>query len=171
MSLEDGTLQDCTLQADERLEGLHPLDAALRLLLELSAWGGCGASTGMLTQGDWEPYAAGISAAAGSVLLWVTFAVPDDPSRSGRGVPVPIDGRVRLALELLVLAGPAALLIAVGGAALWWGFAQLVLVVAHHLFSFRRWRWLVSQRRPAPGYSRAAPCVSYPWLSSSTVGA
>ncbi|MFW9794532.1 MAG: YrdB family protein, partial [Candidatus Thorarchaeota archaeon] len=35
-------------------------------------------------------------------ILWGTFAVPDDPSRSG-GAPVPVPGLVRLILELLIL--------------------------------------------------------------------
>ena len=47
---------------------------------------------------------AGLGLPAIAAAAWVTFAVPGDPSRSGRA-PVPVPGWVRLLLELAVFLG------------------------------------------------------------------
>lgn len=79
-----------------------------------------------------------------AAALWGTFAVPDDPSRSG-SAPVAVSGMVRLGLE----AGLSA-------AALWAlrdpGFSRLSVifataVIGHYLLSYDRVRWLIRQER------------------------
>ena len=42
---------------------------------------------------------AGIGGPVIAAAVWATFAVPEDPSRSGKA-PVPVRGVVRLVLEL-----------------------------------------------------------------------
>lgn len=87
-------------------------------------------------------YLAGWGAAAIVALLWVTFAVHGDPSRSGRA-PVPVPGVARLALELAVFLAGAAALFAMRT---WpWLAAFLVGLVVHHLGTLPRLGWLVRQ--------------------------
>jgi hypothetical protein len=120
---------------------------ALRFGLELGS---------LITVGLWaRGLASGVLsvvAAIGAPLLlatlWGTFAVPDDPSRSG-AAPVPVPGVLRLILELMVFgAGTAALAARVG----WVGFAIfVVLLLIHHLGTTERINWLLrqeSKKRP-----------------------
>ncbi|GAA4892990.1 uncharacterized protein DUF2568 [Stackebrandtia albiflava] len=121
---------------------LHPAMLGVRFLLEMAAfasyvvYGLCGLS------GPWSlVVAVGLPIAA--AVVWGTFAVPDDPSRSGRA-PVPVPGAVRLAVELVVLAG--------GPVALWaarlplWGLGFAVVLVAYLLLARDRVAWLLSRR-------------------------
>jgi len=66
---------------------LHPISLALRFLLELAA---------LIALGLWGAHQAGIALAlalpATAAALWGIFAVPGDPSRSGKA-PVPVSGR------------------------------------------------------------------------------
>ena len=78
--------------------GSHPINLASPFLLEIAAllifglWG-WGQSEGVLR----FIFALGVPLLA--AVLWGTFAVPDDPSRSGKA-PIPIPGAIRLVLEL-----------------------------------------------------------------------
>ena len=80
----------------------HPINLAVRLLLEFAAlaamayWGWRQAD-GVLR------FVLAIGIPLVAAALWGTFAVPDDPSRSGKA-PVPVSGIVRLALELAFFA-------------------------------------------------------------------
>jgi hypothetical protein len=75
-------------------------NSVLRLGLELGALGSMGYWGSR--QGDgWMSYALAIGIPLAAAVAWGTFAVPDDPSRSG-GAPVPVPGAVRLALEFTV---------------------------------------------------------------------
>ena len=79
--------------------GGHPVNLLFRFLLELTV-------LGVVAIWSWKS----IESWAGMVLafvipfvmavIWGTFAVPDDPSRSGKA-PVPTPGALRLLLELL----------------------------------------------------------------------
>ncbi|WP_292315447.1 YrdB family protein [Mesorhizobium sp.] len=71
-----------------------------------------------------------------AAALWGTFAVPDDPSRSGRA-PVPVPGAARLALELVILFGGAAGFYLVGHAAA--GIVMALLIALSYAFSLDRW--------------------------------
>lgn len=76
---------------------------------------------------------------AGAVL-WGTFAVPGDRSRSGEA-PVPVNGRVRLLVEFLLLGGA-------GVAWFWTGppsiaIVYAVLTVVHYVLSWDRLGWLI----------------------------
>ncbi len=76
-------------------------------------------------------------------ILWGTFSVPDDPSRSG-GAPVPVPGALRLALELAIF-----------GFATWglystravsWSLILGGLVALHYALSYDRIAWLIRAR-------------------------
>ncbi len=74
--------------------GSHSLNLALRFLLELAALGAMGYWGWTQHEGPvrWR-WAIGLPLVA--AVLWGTFAVPNDPSRSGQA-PVPIPGILRL---------------------------------------------------------------------------
>ena len=76
----------------------------------------------------------------GAMALWGVFAIPDDPSRSGRTV-VRTPGPVRLLLELGLFAAGV-------GVLLWAGLPQFaaalgVGVVIHYLAWPARIRWMM----------------------------
>lgn len=75
-------------------------------------------------------------------IVWGAFAVPDDPSRSGR-VPIPVPGVVRLVLELANFAFAAWALYALGQPVL--GLVLALLVIVHYILSYDRITWLVHQ--------------------------
>jgi hypothetical protein len=114
---------------------------ALRFALELGSLIAVGVWARSLASG-----ALGVVAMIGAPLLlailWGTFAVPDDPSRSGHA-PVAVPGMLRLSLELLVFGAGAAALAARGG---WAWFAVFVgLLLVHHLGTTERLSWLLRQ--------------------------
>ena len=109
----------------------------LAALFAFGAWG-FGASEGALR------YVLAVLAPLVAAGVWGTFAVPGDPSRSGRA-PVPIAGALRLLLEAAFF-----------GCALWatWrlGKRTLAIVAAgllalHYAASHERVVWLLKRRR------------------------
>lgn len=121
--------------------GTNPINLGLRFLLELVAlyafgrWG-WNQSTG------WMRFVLVIGLPLLAMVLWGTFAVIDDPSRSGKA-PVPVAGSIRLILELAFFA-----------AATWcfytsgipkWGMIFGVVVFVHYLISYDRIAWLLKQ--------------------------
>jgi hypothetical protein len=77
-----------------------------------------------------------------AAVLWGTFAVPDDPSRSGKA-PVPVPGIVRLALELAFFAFATWALYDLEFTG--WSWALGVVVLIHYIVSYDRIQWLVSK--------------------------
>ncbi|RUX31285.1 DUF2568 domain-containing protein [Mesorhizobium sp. M2A.F.Ca.ET.042.01.1.1] len=113
----------------------------LRFLLELAALLGLGMAGWSLSEGWWRwPFALALPLVAAA--LWGTFAVPNDPSRSGRA-PVPVPGAARLALELVILFGGAAGFYLVGHAAA--GTVMALLIALSYAFSLDRLGWLLRQ--------------------------
>jgi hypothetical protein len=121
--------------------GSHPINLAIRFLLELSALAAMGVWGWRQAQG-WVRFllAAGIPIVA--AVVWGTFAVPDDPSRSG-AAPVAVPGLVRLAIELVVFAFATWALCDLGTARLCW--AMGVIVAVHYISSYDRIRWLMKR--------------------------
>ncbi len=123
--------------------GSHPLNLAVRFLLEVAA---------LVTLGvwGWRQSAGGLRflLAPGlpflAAVVWGIFAVPDDPSRSGNA-PVPVPGVIRLVLELFVFGSAAWALFHMGYA----GFSIILAVVtaAHYAVSYDRVLWLLSGKR------------------------
>jgi len=121
--------------------GSHPLNLALRFLLEviallsLGSWA-WGAST------RWYRYPLAIGLPLLVATIWGVFAVPDDPSRSGKA-PIPTKGSIRLGMELLFFCSAAYALGSMGFIKLSWIFTGTV--VLHYTASYDRIRWLLKQ--------------------------
>ena len=121
----------------------HPINLALRFLLELAAlgamaWWGYSRGSG----GARLLLAAAIPLAA--AVAWGVFAVPGDPSRSG-SAPVPIPGTLRLGLEICFFSFAVWCLSSIHHPAL----AILLgsIMATHYAISYDRMRWLVRARR------------------------
>lgn len=120
---------------------MRPGNLALRFVVELSALVGLGVGGWALGGGLGVAGAATFPLAA--MAAWGTFAVPDDPSRSG-GAPVPVPGVVRLLVEAVVI----------GGGCVGWATGGLpvvatvlaVLTVVHYGIAWPRLTWLVAVR-------------------------
>jgi len=114
----------------------------LRFVLELAAFAGFAIL-------GWELGGSGLPAVLLSIVsflvaatAWGMFAVPGDPSRSGKA-PVPVPGVLRLVIELAVFLGGAAAFTLRGQ----WVVTALLCaaLVVHLTFSVPRLRWLVRQ--------------------------
>lgn len=121
--------------------GSHPLNLALRFLLEIAALVAIGYWGFSQHAGVWR-FLIGVGGPVIAAAVWATFAVPDDPSRSGRA-PVPVPGVLRLVLELCLF-----------GFAVWAfhdaGNLLLALIMAsitiiHYALSYDRVAWLIRQ--------------------------
>jgi hypothetical protein len=74
-------------------------------------------------------------------VVWGIFAVPDDPSRSGKA-PVSVPGSLRLVLETLIFGLAGSALIA--SDVIIPGVLFIVLVIIHYALSWDRIKWLTS---------------------------
>lgn len=119
--------------------GSHPVNLAFRLLLEIAAYIAMGYWGWTQHEGVWR-YVWAIGLPLGWAILWGTFAVPEDPSRSGKA-PIPVPGWARLLLELAYFATAAWALFASGLDQL--GLAFGVLVLIHYALSYDRILWLL----------------------------
>jgi len=77
-----------------------------------------------------------------AAILWGTFAVRDDPSRSGKA-SVPIPGVIRLLLELTFFALAVGALFAADATTFGWLLGSAVFI--HYAISYDRIRWLLGQ--------------------------
>jgi len=119
----------------------HPVNLIIRFLLEVAA---------LVAIGFWgwkqDVVAARILLAVGlpllAAVLWGTFAVPEDPSRSGRA-PVPVPGKVRLTLELVFFGIATWMLWDVGNHNL--AIVLGLTTAVHYMVSFDRIQWLVKR--------------------------
>lgn len=114
---------------------------ALRFGLELAALAALGLAAWTLTSGPLR-WVAAVALPLVAVAAWGVFNVVGDPSRSG-AAPIEVSGWVRLSLELLILGGGAAALIASGQRGL--GAALALLIVVQYATSLPRVRWLLEQ--------------------------
>ena len=130
----------------------HPLNLALRFLLELAALAFMAACGWQLTDSLLPRLAAVVALPALAASVWGIFAVPADPSRSGKA-PVPVSGVIRIVLELAFFGFAVWSLstFAVPMLSLLFG----VLVLLHYVASYDRIKWLLRSkgRSGAPGDS------------------
>ncbi len=120
--------------------GSHPLNLAVRFLLEIAALVGAG-----LYGWRFDPPQRFILAALLPLLMaaaWGIFAVQGDPSRSGRA-PVPVPGWLRLMIELAVL-GFGVWAVAQSGYQTVAAVMGLVVII-HYALSYDRLKWLLSR--------------------------
>jgi hypothetical protein len=121
--------------------GSHPANLALRFLLELVALLALG-WWGLSLADNWLRFVLAVLFSAVAATIWGTFAVPDDPSRSGEA-PVVVRGWIRLGLELIVFGGAVIGLASVGRGS--FAAVFLVVVVVHYLLSIDRISWLLER--------------------------
>lgn len=114
------------------------LNASLRLMLELFALVVYGVWGWRQVEG-WPAYLLAGAVPLAAAGLWGVFAVPGDPSRSGRA-PVPVPGWLRLILELTLFALAGAALINLGAPLT--GTIFSLLVIVHYGLAWERIRWL-----------------------------
>jgi hypothetical protein len=121
--------------------GSHPINLATRFVLEI---------TGLIALGwmGWHygngvyKYVLAIGIPVVAAVLWGTFAVPDDPSRSGEAV-VQVPGSIRLILEFVFFAAATWSLYATGATTYGWIYGIVVLI--HYVVSYDRVLWLIHQ--------------------------
>jgi hypothetical protein len=120
----------------------NPVTLAIRFFLELASFVAFGFSAWHLAPGGLRWLAALVLPAA-VAAAWGVFAVPGDPSRSGRA-PVPTPGPVRLLLELSVFFGSAVALAAAHVPTIATSYA--IILVVYHITAYARIRWLLIGR-------------------------
>ena len=113
----------------------------VRFLLEVIALVSIGVWSWRQTD-HWSRYLLAIAIPVILAVIWGTFAVPDDPSRSGNAL-VPVSGWIRLVLEFSIF-----------GLAAWslssmslpkWSLLFVIIVVIHYMVSYDRITWLLNQ--------------------------
>lgn len=119
----------------------NPVNLAVRFLLELAAlaamaYWGWSQHSGPLR----FLFAIGVPVLA--AILWFGFAVPEDPSRSGKA-PVPVPGTVRIVLELAIFGFAAWALYDAGKPTV--GIILAIAVIIHYAVSYDRLAWLVGR--------------------------
>ena len=119
--------------------GSHPLNLALRFLLELVALGAIGYWGWTQHEGP-ERWLWSIGVPLVAAVLWGTFAVPNDPSRSGQA-PVPTPGIFRLLLELAIFTVATIAFVASQRVSAGWVLAATTLF--HYAISYDRILWLL----------------------------
>jgi len=112
---------------------------ALRFLLEIGALVGLALAAWTVASGPGR-WAAVTLVPITAAVIWGVFNVLDDPSRSG-AAPVEVDGWVRLAIEVAILAAGAGSFALAGRWEI--GAVLTVLVAAHYIASLSRIEWLV----------------------------
>ena len=119
----------------------HPLNLAFRFILELAALFAMG-FWGWTQHQGFSRFLWTIGLPLIFAILWGTFAVPDDPSRSG-SAPVAVPGFLRLLLELIIFAIGVWCFFAAGQST--WGWVLGAAVLLHYILSYDRILWLLRQ--------------------------
>ena len=122
--------------------GSHPLNLALRFLLEVAALLAIGYWGFDQHSGGWR-FIVGIGGPVIAAAIWAAFAVPKDPSRSGKA-PVPIPGVLRLVLELSLFGFAVWALYDAGSPTL--ALIMACITIVHYVLSYDRVAWLVRQK-------------------------
>ena len=120
--------------------GSHPINLAIRFLLEMTALISVG-MWGWKQSDGWLRFVLSVGIPIILASIWGTFAVPDDPSRSG-AAPIVTPGVVRLAIELAFFAMASWSIYDMGSTKLSLAFG--IVVVLHYAISYDRILWLMS---------------------------
>ena len=121
--------------------GSHPINLAIRFLLELSALLAMG-TWGWRQSDGWLRLVLAVGIPLIAAVAWGTLAVPNDPSRSGTA-PIVVSGILRLGIELAVFVFATWVLYDLGLTRL--SLALGIVVAAHYLASYDRILWLIRQ--------------------------
>jgi hypothetical protein len=126
----------------EEPPAIPPWQLALRFVLEIGALAGISVWAWHLAGHGVLGWVAAVAAFLGVAAVWGTFAVPGDPSRSGKA-PVPVSGWLRMAIELGVFFGGAAAMASLNA---WRWFDPFIAgVVVHHVGTRARIQWLLQK--------------------------
>ena len=121
--------------------GSHPVNMAVRFLLEMSALVSLGLWGWKQSEG-WLRFILAFGIPIIFAVIWGTFAVLDDPSRSGKA-PIVTSGIVRLAIEIGFFVCATWSLYDMGFNKVSLAFG--IIVVLHYIISYDRIKWLMSQ--------------------------
>ncbi|WP_319482198.1 YrdB family protein [uncultured Draconibacterium sp.] len=119
----------------------NPINLVVRFLLEISSLVVIGI-WGWKQCENWERYVLAIGLPVFAAALWGTFAVANDPSRSGNA-PIPVPEIVRLGIEFLVFGFAAWTLYNMKSNRL--SLVFVVLVLVHYVISYDRIFWLLKK--------------------------
>ena len=121
--------------------GSHPINLTVRFLLEVSALLAMGVWSWNQSEG-WFRFVLALGIPLIAAIVWGTFAVPNDPSRSG-AAPVAVPGILRLTIEAIIFIFAVWALYDLGFTRLSWLLG--IIVVIHYLVSYDRILWLIKQ--------------------------
>ncbi len=121
--------------------GSHPINLMIRFLLELSALGSVGLWGWKSFDGTLQ-YLLGLGLPIVMTIVWGTFAVLDDPSRSGKA-PIPVSGLIRLLIEFVFFAVAVWALYELEYTRLSYALGGIVII--HYLVSYDRVKWLLGR--------------------------
>ena len=121
--------------------GSHPINLIFRFILELCALISIGIWGSKQVDGSFK-LALSIGIPIIIAFIWGIFAVPNDPSRSGKA-PVAVSGIVRLLIEFAIFAFAVWSLYSIGFISLS-GILGIALLV-HYSLSYDRIIWLLNQ--------------------------
>ncbi|PLX02771.1 MAG: hypothetical protein C0595_09605 [Marinilabiliales bacterium] len=121
--------------------GSHPINLIIRFLLEVTALISAGMWAWNVSHG-WPSLILTFALPLILAVIWGIFAVPDDPSRSGKA-PIVTPGIIRLIIELSIFAFAT------------WAFFDIeliitglvfgIVVLVHYLVSYDRVKWLLTK--------------------------
>jgi hypothetical protein len=120
----------------------HPVNLAIRFTLEVIAIGSFGI-WGFRFSDEWYSYVLALLFPLLFAGLWGVFAVPNDPSRSGKTV-VRTPGLIRLILEVALFGTAAWMLFDLDFQKLGWIFSSVAFL--HYVTSYDRIVWLLKQK-------------------------
>ena len=121
--------------------GSHPINLAIRFLLELSALLAMGV-WGWRQSAGWLRFLLAIGIPIIAAAVWGTFAVAGDPSRSG-AAPIAVPGILRLVIELAFFSFATWAIYDLGFTGLSWVLG--IIVALHYIVSYDRILWLIKQ--------------------------
>ncbi len=120
--------------------GSHPVNLLIRFLLELTALAATGL-WGWKQSESWFRFVLAIGIPLIVAVVWGTFNVPNDPSRSG-AAPIIVPGVLRLAIELAIFTFAVWAFYNSGHSILSWILA--IIVAVHYIVSYDRVQWLIA---------------------------
>lgn len=121
--------------------GSNPINLTVRFLLELTALFAMGI-WGWKQSDTWIRFLLVIAIPIIAMIIWGTFAVPDDPSRSGQA-PVQVPGMVRLLIEWSFFSFAVWIFQDLGLPKLSWWIGSITFI--HYAVSYDRIIWLIAR--------------------------
>jgi hypothetical protein len=121
--------------------GSNPINLTIRFLLELTALFAMGA-WGWKLSDNWIRFILVIGIPIIAMIIWGTFAVTDDPSRSGQA-PVQVPGLIRLIIEFAFFSFAVWIFYDLGLVRLSWWIGAITIL--HYAISYDRITWLLTR--------------------------